>query len=141
MSYTREDFAEAVLIELKAPLTKRNLWAMLSWCQAEGDAARFNPLGSTLRRPGSTTFNSHNVQNYTSFPQGVSATVETLNYGADRRIYGYQGIRYRLRHNAWASKTLWAVERSAWGTGGLALACLPWVKLFYSKYANKPIVQ
>jgi hypothetical protein len=138
---TREDFALALLKQLDAPLTKRNLWALLSWMQAEGDAARFNPFGTTLKRAGSTTFNSHGVQNYASFDQGVSATAETINYGADKRLYGYQGIRYRLRHNAWAVRTLEAVARSNWGTGALALLCLPWVKLSYEKYANKLIVQ
>ena len=139
MSITREKFAQHVLTELKAKQSKRNLWALVSWMQAEGGSARFNPLNTTLKKPGATDYNSVGVKNYKSFSQGVEATVETLNYGADRDLYGYKPIRRRLRRNAWAYWTLRAVEKSIWGTGGLALRCLPSVKRHWDHYRNLPV--
>lgn len=133
---TREVFAKAVLRELGAPVTKRNLWALVSWMQAEGGSASWNPLNTTQEMPGATTYNWVGVKNYKSFDQGVEATVKTLNYGADRNLYGYKPIRHRLRKNAWAFWTLRAVEDSIWGTGGLALRCLPSVKKHWNYYRN-----
>jgi hypothetical protein len=119
-TYTREDFARALLPKIGARATKRNLVALVAWQRAEGIAGVWNPLGSTLDMPGATDFNSVGVKNYVSFLQGVEATARTLNYGADRGLYGYRAIRKRLRGNSFAWLTLRAVEKSAWGTGGLA---------------------
>ena len=140
-TYSREDFARALLPMVGARVTKRTLWALVSWMQAEGLGGRFNPLNTTEDMPGATNFNSVGVKNYVSFEQGVAATAKTLNYGADRGLYGYKPIRRRLRKNAWASATLAAVEVSKWGTGGLALLCLPWVKLRWSRYRAMLIAQ
>jgi hypothetical protein len=139
--YTREDYARAFLLGIKAPRSDRNLWALLAWMQAEGGNARFNPLNTTKLMPGSSDYNWVPVQNYTSFEQGVEAAVLTLNYGADRDILGYRPIRRRLRKDAWARNTLWAVEASAWGTGGLAVKCLPQVKKYFEHYCNIQIAQ
>ncbi len=138
---TREDFARRLLDAIDAPVTQRNLWALVSWMQAEGSTATFNPLATTQEMPGATNFNSVGVKNYKSLEQGVEATAKTLNYGADRGIYGYKPIRRRLRRNAWADWTLRAVEDSIWGTGGLALRCLPGVKRHWNQYRNLPIGQ
>lgn len=136
---TREDFARLFLEAIDAPVTQRNLWAVVSWCQAEGSEARFNPLATTQEMPGATNFNYKGVKNYKTLEQGVEATAKTLNYGADRDIYGYKPIRRRLRRNVWAYWTLRAVEDSIWGTGGLALRCLPGVKRHWDHYRNLPI--
>lgn len=136
---TREQFAQHLLAEIGAKPTKRNLWALVSWMQAEGGAASFNPLNTTLEAPGATDYNWVGVKNYKDFNQGVQATAKTLNYGASKGLYGYQPIRKRLRGNSWASLTLRAVERSTWGTGGLALKCLPGVKRHWDFYRKLPI--
>lgn len=138
---TREDFARSFLMSIDAKPTERNLWAMVSWMQAEGSSAKFNPLATTQRMSGSTNFNSVGVQDYTSVEQGIEATAKTLNYGADRGLFGYKPIRRRLRRSVWAKWTLMAVEESAWGTGGLGLKCLPGVKRFWDHYRNLPIGQ
>lgn len=138
---TREDFARRLLPAIGAPVTQRNLWALVSWMQAEGSTAKFNPLATTQEMPGAKNFNSVGVKNYTSLEQGVEATAKTLNYGADRDLYGYKPIRRRLRRNAWAYWTLRAVEASIWGTGGLAVRCLPSVKRHWNEYRNLPIGQ
>jgi hypothetical protein len=114
---------------------------MMAWMQAEGDAGRFNPLNTTHSMPGATNFNSVGVKNYASFEDGVTATAETLNYGARRGLYGYHGIRHCLHTNAPARRTLAAVERSEWGTGGLALLCLPLVSAAPSRFQNHRISQ
>jgi hypothetical protein len=139
MARTREDFARAVLEGINAPDSKRNLWALVSWMQAEGGSAKFNPLNTTQEMTGATDYNGVGVKNYVSFEQGVAATVKTLNYGADRGLYGYKPIRRRLRKKVWAYWTLRAVEESIWGTGGLALRCLPSVKRHWDYYRDLPV--
>jgi hypothetical protein len=98
--------------------------AVVCWIAAEGGYARFNPLNTTLWRPGCSNYNSVGVKNYASLDQGIEATVYTLNYGADRFRYGYRPIRRRIRKNRNAERILKAVEKSEWGTGGLALRVL-----------------
>jgi len=141
MSYTRGQFARALLPRLGAQVTTHNTRALMAWMQAEGDAGRFNPLNTTKKMPGSTNFNGVGVQNYASFEDGVQATADTLNYGAKRGLYGYHAIRHCLRINAPARRTLRAVERSEWGTGGLALLCLPLVSAFPALYQHHRISQ
>jgi hypothetical protein len=138
---TREEFARLLLKEINAPATQRNLWALVSWMQAEGSEADFNPLATTEEWERATDFNWKHVKNYRSLEDGVAATAKTLNYGADRNLYGYKPIRRRLRRNAWAYWTLRAVEDSIWGTGGLALRCLRGTKKHWSYYRNLPIGQ
>lgn len=136
---TREDWSRAFLAGIGAPATSRNLYALGAWIQAEGGTASYNPLNSTKVVPDSTKYNWANVQNYPTYWVGVQANVDTLNYGADHGQYHYREIRRRLRANAWPRRTLHAVERSEWGTGGLALACLKWIKRDWKLYRNLPI--
>lgn len=138
---TREQFARELLRELRLEPTKRRLWALLAWMQAEGGNARFNPLNTTLEMPGATNYNSVGVKEYVDLRQGVIATAKTLNDGARRNLFGYRPIRRGFVKNFWASRVLLAVERSKWGTGGLALLCLPLVKVQWDKYRNLPIGQ
>jgi hypothetical protein len=115
--------------------------ALMAWMQAEGDAGRFNPLNSTHEMPDATDFNWVGVKDYKSFEDGVEATAETLNYGARRNLYGYREIRQGLRDNLPARRTLFAVERSQWGTGGLALLCLPLVSAQSTRFQHHRISQ
>lgn len=142
---TREEFARSLLKEVGVRwVTKPRLYALVAWMQAEGNGGANNPLNTTEKMPLSTTFNSVGVQNYSSFSEGVMATAKTLNYGADRDSHGYKPIRRRLRRflilNR-AKKVLEAVEESDWGTGGLALKCLPEVKANWDLYRGLPIVE
>lgn len=141
MAYTREDWARAFLKRIDAPVTKRNLVALVSWQRAEGTAGKFNPLGSTHAWPNSTIYNWVGVRNYHTFEDGVNATAETLNYGADRDLYGYRAIRKRLRGNSFAWLTLRAVEKSAWGTGGLAKSIRGDVLRHWDFNRRQPIAQ
>src|SRR4051794_36629560 len=101
-TYTRLDFAKALLDRLGLKHTKRRLWALLAWMQAEGGNALFNPLNTTHEMEGATNYNSVGVKNYTSLHQGVVATAKTLNYGARHDLYGYRRIRSALVSNRWA---------------------------------------
>jgi hypothetical protein len=139
MTVTRAEFTKKWLPLVEAPVTKRNLWAVVSWMQAEGGDARFNPLNTTEEWQGATDYNSVGVKNYRTLEDGLAATARTLNYGADHDRFGYVPIRKRLRNNAYAYWTLRAVEASLWGTGGLALRCLPWVKRSWELYSTKRI--
>lgn len=141
MSYTRGQFARALLPKVHAQVTTHNMRALMAWMQAEGDAGRFNPLNTTKDMPGATDFNSVGVKNYRLFEDGVAATAATLNYGARKLLYGYHEIRLGLLSNAPAWKTLRAVEVSEWGTGGLALLCLPLVSAAPSRFQHHPISQ
>jgi hypothetical protein len=85
MDYTRETFAEAILTGLGYPVTKLAVTDIMSWEAAEGGAwnggARYNPLNTTEPMSGATNFNSVGVKNYTSWEQGLNATVKTLENG------------------------------------------------------------
>jgi hypothetical protein len=144
---TRGDFLEGLLRFLDYPVTRHNRVALVSWITAEGgpslddsfdpEQARFNPLNTTQPMPGATAFNSVGVRNYVSLAQGIEATAKTLLFDG----HGYRAIRRHLRRNHHPARTLRAVERSDWGTGGLALRVLPGVRDHYSQYAAKPIGQ
>lgn len=136
---TRERWARSFLRKIGAPESKRNLLVVISWIQAEGGTALWNPLNTTKYVPGSTPYNYANVRNYPTYAAGMLATVETLNYGAERELYGYRPIRRLLRASARPRRTLRAIERSEWGTGGLALRVLPYARRNFERYSQMTI--
>jgi hypothetical protein len=136
---TREQYGKLLLPELDAPITHGNLLALISWMHAEGSIARFNPFATTQDMPGATIFNYASVKNYPSLESGVEATAKTLLYGANRNLYGYLPILKSLRNDRQPKRTLGAVEKSEWGTGGLAKRVLPYAKRDYRLYADKPV--
>jgi hypothetical protein len=141
---TRGDFARRFLEMIEAPVTTHTLVAMMAWMQAEGDAGKFNPINSTHTMPGSTSFNWVHVQNYVDLGQGVEATAMTLDYGANRDLYGYRPIRSHLRDNSKAMSVLKAVEESSWGTGGLCVRVLEetgWSELMTNRYLHHRLSQ
>lgn len=139
----REDFARRFLDGVGAPPSDRNLEAVLSWMQGEysytftGPKADNNPLNTTKSASGATNFNSVGVKNYVSAEQGVRATIDTLLSGARMAgdPYHYAPILEALRRNFRPRRTLRRVEKSAWGTGGLAKKVLRDVKANYTPYA------
>lgn len=133
---TRDEYAHQLIDRLAAPHTRHNAYALISWMQAEGGSAHFNPLNTTLEMPGDWSYNSVGVRNYVSAAQGLEATTKTLLNTKDA---GYEPIVKHLRDSDGAAKTLKAVEDSKWGTGGLALACLPYVRADYWKFAGHTI--
>lgn len=102
-----------LLTRLGLPVTAENIRFLNAWQDAEGTRARFNPLATSRKAAGATQFNSHGVKNYTSYEQGLQATVETLRING----YGYPAILASLKLGNDAEATARAVASSEWGTG------------------------
>jgi hypothetical protein len=94
----KQAFFEAVARKLINPTVPtrgmaKAIKAFLVWEPKVNTAACWNPLATSLRKPGSTTFNSRGIQNYPDFETGVQATADTLNYTANGTGKYYQTIR------------------------------------------------
>jgi hypothetical protein len=116
---TPYDFAVALLSALGDPLTPQNVGAIVSWEKAEGgnwnSPAKYNPLNTTRRMPGSRSVTAVGVQAYTSWQQGLSATVQTLQAGS------YSNILSALKSGTSEQAVERAVASSVWGTGSFSL--------------------
>lgn len=77
-SGTLSYFAYHVLRGIGAPITQSNLNFIIAWANREGGGGAFNPLNTSLRVSGSTSFNKVGVQNYSNLDMGIAATVKTL---------------------------------------------------------------
>lgn len=79
---TPTEWAQALLAQLGDPQTPSNIEFLVSWAAMEGgnwhNTASYNPLNTTLRLTGSTSMNSVGVQAFTSWQQGIAATIDTL---------------------------------------------------------------
>jgi peptidoglycan hydrolase CwlO-like protein len=112
---TQVTWAQAFLKSLGMPITADNVVAIVAWEMAEGghwyNTAYYNPLNTTQSMPGATVFNSVGVKAYTSWVQGLKASVITLRNG----FYG--GILAALSRGNDAQAVADAVAASPWGTG------------------------
>lgn len=84
---TQASFARALLQGLGAPLTKANVDAVVQWENREGgnwsNTAAYNPLNTERDMPGSSSMGGGSaVQAYTSWSQGLQATIATLRQPA-----------------------------------------------------------
>ena len=111
-------WARALLVAMRLPVTADNVAAITAWEMAEGghwyNTAYYNPLNTTQGMPGATVFNSVGVKAYTSWKQGLEATVKTLKNGY------YGGIIDALRRGNDSSAVAAAVGASPWGTGNFS---------------------
>lgn len=111
---TPVSFAEALLNQMGFPETPQNVEALTAWQRAEGgnwqNDARFNPFNTTLSEPGAASINSVGVKAYTSWSQGLGATISTLSGSA------YAGIRSALSSGSDAQAVANAIASSPWGT-------------------------
>jgi hypothetical protein len=110
-----QTWAVKVLQGLGYQPTTGGVQALVGWQKAEGgnwqNDASFNPLNTTLSRPGARSINSVGVKAYRNWKEGIDATVQTL------RSADYGGIRHGLKTgNAGAVAT--AIGHSPWGTNG-----------------------
>jgi hypothetical protein len=116
------DWANAFLGRLGEPDTKTNVANVVGWEAAEGGAGpqfgipdnddNYNPINTTLAEPGSEPTNSAGVQSFTSWEEGLDATVSTIQSGS----YGYPDILDALSKSAPWSDFADAVSSSSWGT-------------------------
>ncbi len=108
-----QQMGKDILTDIGAPLTAENYKLLAAWAQAEGGNATYNPFNTTQPAAGASNYNSDGVKNYTSYDQGVQATVQTLNNGY------YPGILSSLKAGTSATMTADAIANSPWGTGTL----------------------
>lgn len=113
--FTQLTWAKALLVAMRLPVTADNVAAITAWEMAEGghwyNTAYYNPLNTTQSMPGATSMNSVGVKAYTSWKQGLEATVKTLKNGY------YDDIIAALRRGDDAEAVAAAVGASPWGTG------------------------
>ncbi len=85
MTFTRDQWARDVSVALGNTSPSRNvLDFVIGWTTAEtntNSGAKFNLLNTEWREPDSTDFNSAGVQNFSSYKEGIDATVNTLKNG------------------------------------------------------------
>ena len=89
-------------------------WALIEGGHIGNDAA-WNPLNTTLRRPGSTSMNRVGVQRYRSYGDGLAATLTTL------RLAAYTRVVAALRSSAPPTTLADAVGASPWGTSAAGI--------------------
>ncbi len=132
------DWADRFLQHIGAPTCRDNLVVVMAWQANEFTQARWNPLATTHRMKGSTSFNSVGVQNYRSLTQGLRASAETLTGGADS--YGYAAILDALHRCARDMATAEAIRASAWcrgcSNGGYVTQLIPIVRSYFDRYAD-----
>jgi len=121
-SGSQQSVAKALLSALGAPTNKTNIQDLTTWFAAEGgnwhNTASYNPLNTTLRMPGSSSIanNSAGVQAYSSWKQGIAATVSTLT-GGGHTSYGYDPIVDALKGGKTSTQSFaQLVNKSSWGT-------------------------
>ena len=121
-SGSQQSAAKALLSALGAPTNKTNIQDLTTWFAAEGgnwhNTASYNPLNTTLRMPGSSSIanNSAGVQAYSSWKQGIAATVSTLT-GGGHTAYGYDPIVEALKSGKTSTQSFaQLVNKSSWGT-------------------------
>jgi hypothetical protein len=138
---TYEAWARAFLSRLDAPDCAENLMIVVTWETSESTSAAFNPLATTHDMDGAFDFNSVGVKNYLSLEQGLDASRDTLQGGAES--YGYGAIIDSLRSCARAERTALAINASAWCrgcTGGAYITgLLPIVRSDYPDHAARLI--
>lgn len=130
MTIPAQTWATDVLRKLNAPVVDETVQLLIAWAHGENTTARFNPLATTTKRPGSTDFNHNNgfpVQNFVTYEDGLSATVQTLRNGHYPTILG--GLMAGDATRALSAPH----EFDVWGTGGAHVA-----RLFPSVVADWP---
>jgi hypothetical protein len=110
------NFATDLLNGLGLPTSAQNVAAINAWHQAEGGNAAFNPLNTTQGAPGASNYNKVGVKNYTSYQEGLQATLQTLKNGHYGNILG------ALKAGNDAMAVANAVGSSPWGTSGNLMA-------------------
>jgi hypothetical protein len=127
----QSSWADQFLEGLHDTPTPNSEQAVEGWEGGEGGAgpewgiatntAAYNPINTTLGEPGSSTViggpaAAAGVQSYTSWAQGLTASVSTLNEDQP----GYAQIRQDLASGAAPGQLNADVDASAWGTHDLS---------------------
>lgn len=107
-------WAKDLLTQLGDPLSTTNVGYIEAWISLESPSGYgYNPLGTEQGAPGSTNANSAGVQAFTSWAQGLSATVATLyNYAGNSQL-----LAALKRGNASLAQLGAAQAQGSWKTG------------------------
>lgn len=113
--YTAREWAIALLKRLGAPTSGANINAIMAWERAEGghweNTAQYNPLNTTQSMHGDAgAMNTAGVRVFTSWNQGLDATVRTLQNGR------YGPILAALKAGHSPGAVLNAVVASPWSS-------------------------
>jgi hypothetical protein len=120
----KNEWAKALISKLGGNATEANTSAVISWMAQEGghwgNSAGYNPLNTTRSMPGAKLMDggpgrAHGVKHYTSWEQGLEATVLTLTEKAKER--GYDKIVNSIITGKDKNRIMDAVYASKWGTG------------------------
>ena len=119
VTVTPQSWAQSLLAGLGAPQTPANVQAVVGWENAEGghwaNSATYNPLNTTqVPTSGSysNTGSQGNIKAYSSWSQGLQATIATLRNG------NYPGILAALKAGNNPAAVGSAIGASPWGTSG-----------------------
>ena len=124
-SVDAKGFATMLLNGLGAKATPEAINNVMFWEGKEGgnwhNTAKFNPLNTSYTLPGSTNFNTKKpgggVQAYTSWDQGLQATLSTLT-GKDASARGYTAIVDFLKKGGGSTADmLKLMQSSSWDAG------------------------
>lgn len=114
--HTAASWARDFLAGIGAPTSQQNIDAVVKWETVEsgGGGGLYNPLNSVLGAPGATNVNSVGVKNYTSYQQGLAASIATFTQTQ------WAGVVNGFKANdpAQAQQALNA-EYATWGGGPL----------------------
>jgi peptidoglycan hydrolase CwlO-like protein len=133
------DWASRFLEHIGAPTCRHNMVVVVAWQANEFTQARWNPLATTHRMAGSTSFNNVGVQNYISLTQGLRATAQTLTGGATS--FGYGPILDAFGRCDDAMTTAETIRASVWcrgcSNGGYVTGLLPMVQAYFGRYVTR----
>jgi hypothetical protein len=103
-----------VLEGIGAPVTQQNIANLDVWQRAEGGSTNnvdaYNPFNTTLGTYGGTSTNSVGVKEFSSWGQGLDATIATIEQS------NMAAIDNALKSNAPTASFEAAVNSSPWGT-------------------------
>lgn len=124
-------WAHALLAGGGWPRTACNVNAVAGWAGAEGghwsNKAKFNPLNTTKRMPGSYPINrvagTPGVQAYRSWADGITATLDTLRNGNYGRVIAALQAGNNAQAVVNAVTTPDPVTGKKWGTGYFQASC------------------
>jgi hypothetical protein len=116
--YTETTWSATFLLALGMEPTPKRMQAMVGWVRLEGghwnNDARYNPLNTTMNMPGSgDTGTQGNISVFTSWKQGLEATVKTITL----KQYGYPAVLAAFRNGS-IDDIARALSVSAWCLGG-----------------------
>jgi len=133
----RVQWGVTLFTQAKLPINVNDMISIVAWETAEGggfgNLAAYNPLNTTQVLDGSWPINYAGVQSYTSYQNGLTATIETLGYSS------YVPIIDSFDAGAPPVYTAQAIGDSPWGTPGFLVSeCIEIAQASVAQYYVPP---